>query len=183
MEPTITTVKLNYRFTLPIKPLSFSKHLDIAAPKAPCVRAHGLYVSVSIFTPSLFNCSLALSVHAQRKSQSHQLKREVSFDHSLTCKRWPLRRAVAYLILTDKHLDSKSSAAPEEPFYGLTCMTALNQHVFPMFFIPTGQSPTLLQSFCLWFSPQTSQRFLLERLLFSAVCASWGLSQKMHTVL
>lgn len=56
-------------------------------------------------------------------------------------------------------------------------MTALNQHVLPMFFIPTGQSPTLFQSLCLEFSPQTSQRFLLERFLCSGEWTSCGLSQ------
>lgn len=57
-------------------------------------------------------------------------------------------------------------------------MTALNQHVLPIFFMPTGQSPTLLQSFCLWFSPQTSQRFLLERLVLSAGGVSCSLSHR-----
>lgn len=57
----------------------------------------------------------------------------------------------------------------------LTCMTALNQQVLPMFFIPTGHSPTLLHSLCAAFSPQTSHRFLLERFLLSVTRGSWGL--------
>lgn len=81
MEPTITAVKLNYQFTLPVKLRSFSKHLEIAAPNPPRMRTHRLYVSVAIFTHSLFNRSLAPSVHAQNKSQSHQIKTEVSFEH------------------------------------------------------------------------------------------------------
>lgn len=70
-----------------------------------------------------------------------------------------------------------TAAVTEEPRHHVTCMTALNQHVLPMFFIPTGQSPTLFQSLCLEFSPQTSQRFLLERFLFSGEWTSCGLSQ------
>lgn len=57
----------------------------------------------------------------------------------------------------------------------LTCMTALNQQVFPMFFIPTGHSPALLHSPWVAVSPQTSQRFLFERVLLSAPFGSGDL--------
>lgn len=82
MEPTITAVKLNYQFTLPVKLLSLNKHLGITVPKKPCIRAHRFHVSASIFTQSRVNCSLALSVHAQNQSQSSQTKLGVSFEHS-----------------------------------------------------------------------------------------------------
>lgn len=81
MEPTITAVKLNYEFTLPVRLLSLHKHLDIAVPKKPGTRTHRFYVSASVSTPSPVHCSLALSAHAQNQSQPSQSKPEVSFEH------------------------------------------------------------------------------------------------------
>lgn len=81
MEPTITAVKLNYQFTLPVKLLSLHKHSDITVPKKPGTRTHRFYVSASVPTPSPVHCSLALSAHAQNQSQPSQSKPEVSFEH------------------------------------------------------------------------------------------------------
>lgn len=151
----------------------------------PCIQTHRSSVSGAIFKQSIFNCSLTPSVQAQNTSQSHHINPEVSvFEQGHI--HWLLHRTAACLLPNEKHSNFKTTASlilDKENYFAITCITALNQQVFPIFFIPTGQSPALLQSFCLGFSPQTSQRFLLERFLFSAEWASCALSQEINTVL
>lgn len=60
----------------------------------------------------------------------------------------------------------------------LTCMTALNQHVFPTFFSPTGQLSCLFLSYGLGESLHTSVCVRFRLALFSAMLASRTLKHK-----
>ena len=59
----------------------------------------------------------------------------------------------------------------------ITCMTALNQQVFPTLRMPTGQSSWRIQSAGLLMSPWASHRLLFILAAFSSALASRALTQ------